>query len=125
MEMLDKLKTFLGTDSHFYGLVLLLVSVAAFGMGRLSWSSVVSNQQPARIIFSSSTQPQSIVATDNSEVSETKPLGQYVASKKGSKYHLPWCPGAKQMNEDNKIWFSTTKEAEAAGYTPAANCPGL
>lgn len=51
--------------------------------------------------------------------------GQYVASKNGTKYHFPWCPGAKAMNEANKVWFSTQEEAEKAGYTKAANCKGL
>ena len=51
--------------------------------------------------------------------------GQYVASKKGTKYHLPWCPGAKQMKEENKIWFASKAEAEQAGYTPASNCKGI
>lgn len=55
----------------------------------------------------------------------TSPGGQYVASKSGSKYHLPWCPGAKQMKEENKIYFSSKEEAEAAGYAPAANCKGI
>lgn len=49
----------------------------------------------------------------------------YVASKTGTKYHLPTCAGAKQINEENKLWFSTKEEAEAAGYTPATNCKGI
>ena len=51
--------------------------------------------------------------------------GKYVASKSGTKYHLPWCGGAKQIKEANKIWFDTKEEAEAAGYTPATNCKGI
>jgi hypothetical protein len=51
--------------------------------------------------------------------------GGYVASKSGEKYHLPWCSGAKSIKEENKIWFKTKEEAEAAGYTPAANCKGI
>lgn len=51
--------------------------------------------------------------------------GQYVASKNGTKYHFPWCPGAKAMNEENKIYFNSKEAAEAAGFTPAANCKGL
>ena len=51
--------------------------------------------------------------------------GVYVASKKGTKYYLPTCSGAKRINEENKVWFSTVAAAEAAGYTPAANCKGL
>jgi hypothetical protein len=49
----------------------------------------------------------------------------FVASKKGKVYHLPWCPGAKAIQEDNKIYFSSREEAEKAGYRPAKNCPGL
>ncbi len=51
--------------------------------------------------------------------------GGYVASKNGTKYHLPWCSGAKRILEENKVWFETKEAALAAGYTPAANCPGL
>lgn len=50
---------------------------------------------------------------------------QYVASKNGTKYHALWCSGAKTISEANKIWFSTKEEAEARGYTPAANCKGI
>ena len=52
-------------------------------------------------------------------------MGAYVASQKGTKYHLPSCPGAKSISEGNKVWFSTKAEAEDAGYTPAANCDGI
>ncbi len=49
----------------------------------------------------------------------------YVASKSGTKYHLDTCPGAKQIKAENKITFASREEAEAAGFAPAANCPGL
>lgn len=51
--------------------------------------------------------------------------GAYVASKSGTKYHLPWCGSAKQIKEENKIWFATKEDAEKAGYTPSANCKGI
>lgn len=51
--------------------------------------------------------------------------GQYVGSVKGTKYHLPWCPGAKTIKEENKVWFASKEEAEKAGYTPAGNCKGI
>ena len=51
--------------------------------------------------------------------------GQYVASKSGSKYYLPWCGGAKLIKDENKVWFATKADAEAAGYAPASNCKGL
>jgi methylphosphotriester-DNA--protein-cysteine methyltransferase len=48
-----------------------------------------------------------------------------VASKSGKAYHLPWCSGAQRIKEANKIYFASKAEAEQAGYTPAANCPGI
>lgn len=54
-----------------------------------------------------------------------KASGTYVASKNGTKYYLPSCGSSKRIKEENRIWFDTKAEAEAAGYGPAANCPGL
>jgi hypothetical protein len=53
------------------------------------------------------------------------PLGVFVGSKTGKKYHLPSCSGAKRIIDKNKIWFASAIEAEKLGYTPATNCPGL
>lgn len=52
-------------------------------------------------------------------------VGEYVASKGGTKYYLPSCAGAARLSEENKIWFASAEAAIAAGYTPASNCPGL
>lgn len=51
--------------------------------------------------------------------------GSYVGSRKGTKYHLPWCPGARAISEENKVWFESKQDAESKGYTGAANCKGL
>lgn len=51
--------------------------------------------------------------------------GEYVASKTGTKYYLPWCGGAKLIKDANKVWLATKADAEAAGYAPASNCKGL
>ncbi len=93
-------------------LVVIFVGIAAFALGALS----TQNAQGSAI-----TQ----VATP---LVATKPLsigGLYVASKSGSKYHYPWCSGARSIAEHNTIWFKSTEEARAAGYTPAKNCKGL
>ena len=52
-------------------------------------------------------------------------LHNFVASRKGTKYHLPSCAGAQHISSANKIWFATKKEAEQSGYTKASNCKGL
>jgi len=50
---------------------------------------------------------------------------QIVASKNGEAYHYIWCPGAKRIKDENKIYFNSKEEAEKVGYRPAKNCPGL
>ncbi len=47
-----------------------------------------------------------------------------VASKKSTsgKYHFLWCAGAKQIKEENKLYFNSEGEAISAGYTLAGNC---
>lgn len=53
------------------------------------------------------------------------PGGQYVGSKSGSRYYLPWCGGVKNIKPENLVYFASKEEAEAKGYTPAKNCKGL
>lgn len=45
-----------------------------------------------------------------------------IASKNGTKYHYPSCPGAKQIADKNRITFASAQAAENAGYTLARNC---
>lgn len=48
--------------------------------------------------------------------------GKYVASKESDKYHYPWCRWAEQIKPENRIYFQTKEEAEAAGYKPCGVC---
>jgi hypothetical protein len=94
-------------------LIVLLVGVGAFGLGRLSvaWGEggPISMHMAAMIAA-----PMPL------------PLGgQVVASKTGKYYYYPWCGGAKTISQSNIIWFSSDTKAEAAGYAPASNCRGL
>jgi len=105
---------------------IILLGVLSFGLGRLSANPVKNTPI---------TQCEDLKAFDKREekleanvVSSTKTsvtAGAYVGSKNGSVYHLPWCSGAKRIQEENKIWFNTKEEAESAGYRPATNCKGI
>ena len=95
-------------------LVVLMVGVASFGMGRLS--ALESAQEPVRIIQAATFLP---------EPQGIHPGGLVVASRSGDKYHFPWCPGAETIKAANRIWFNSEEAARKAGYTPAGNCKGL
>lgn len=63
--------------------------------------------------------------TIKEEIAKEPSEQKFVASKNGEVYHYPWCSGAQQIKEENKIYFNSKEEAEKAGYRPARNCPGL
>ncbi len=113
----------------FLSLVILLVAILGFGVGRLTG---VGKGEPVRIEYnpeiSNSQFPISneatvLNATENSKLKiDNSVSGSVVASRNGSKYHFLYCAGAKQIKEENKISFNSAKDAEAAGYTLAGNC---
>ena len=49
----------------------------------------------------------------------------FVASNRGKVYYLPWCVKDGQISDQNKVIFQSRKDAETAGYTPAASCPEI
>ena len=127
--MLEKLKSWLLDDSVFYTVLLILVALASFGLGRQSVSApkaVIEGSPAQRVeVIENQTKTQEI----KPETSEVAPINvqsaAVIGSKSGTKYHLPTCPGAKQIKPANMITFDSIEAAQAAGYTPAANCPGL
>jgi len=112
----------------FVILVIILVVLISFGIGRLT----SPKSEPIQIKNLEKASMEDLVPVkqgiNNGAVQgviqgDTK--GVVVGSKNSDKYHLPDCPGAKQISEQNKIWFDSIEEAEKAGYKPAGNCPGL
>jgi hypothetical protein len=131
--MWQKFKGLLRDDTLFTAVVFTLSIIVAFGLGRLAErASVVASVTPSPPVASpvvtvdnpdavlSATQPRpSVVVTEAVLPTSNQTV---VASKNGTKYHFPWCPGAKQIKEENRRIFTSPADAEAAGYTRAANC---
>jgi hypothetical protein len=120
--MLEKLKSFLGDDRSFYGLLVIIVGAGSFLLGRLSTPSAQTiSQERVRI-----TQQEIEFVQENNDLSlGNADILSVVASRSGTRYHLPDCPGASQIKESNRVVFESPELARAAGYTPASNCPGL
>ena len=116
-------------------IVIILVALISFGLGRLS--SLRENKTPITIDPSTSfdsAQDKSLgvknltnAAGEGTPATSATAQGEkiLVASKNGSKYYYQWCSGVSRIKEENKVWFASKEEAEKAGYTPAANCKGL
>jgi len=134
-EIGQKIKSgqgFVEKEAVFVVLLILLVGVGGFGLGRLSLreTATVPIQvfQSANVLEATlGTSTTKTIENSREATPEGTEVGEkmYVASKTGKKYHYPWCPGAKTIAEANKIWFGSKEEAQKAGYTPAANCKGL
>ena len=107
-----------GIDEWGIAVIVVLVAVIAFGLGRLS---AAEDRSPIRVVEAAS----STLATDADRTHAVTPGGAYVASRTGKAYYFPWCTAADKISEQNKVWFKTEADAKAAGYTPAKNCKGL
>lgn len=123
--MVDIFKSLPNDDRWFTATILIVVAVASFGLGRLSNLDLIKTE--TRVTLATSSRPTVVSEASTTLGSEEEGSDRIslVASKNGTKYHLPSCPGAKQIAEQNKITFTSSAAARAAGYTPAANCPGL
>jgi len=129
--LLLKFKGYINNPEIIIATLIVFVSVSSFFLGRLSMSEkTLKTQDIAQISTVTEALPANEVRLEEQKPKETtathlKTTGAYVASKSGTKYHLPWCGSAKQIKEENKVWFDTKEEAERAGYTPASNCKGI
>ncbi len=97
-----------------YIIIIIFTATSSFGLGKLS---VLSEKEPVKIIDTP--------AINSGSVSTKIGEEEVVASKNSSKYHYPWCSGAKQISQANLISFKSVEEARAQGLTPAQNCEGL
>ena len=94
-------------------LVVLLVAVSSFGLGRLS-----------------ATEASKSAISIGQATLEAEPKGMAIgglveASRTGTVYYFPWCGGATSIKPENQVWFKTEDAAKAAGYMAAKNCKGL
>ena len=146
-EMYDTIKYILKDDGFYYGSIIVLVSIISFGLGRWSMVDSIFDVIPHKITVSQSASLGAIVgknASTTASDAQKVPLEQlkttvvpllpapvtsenalYVGSKSGEKYHLLTCPGAKQIKDENKIYFASKEDAMRNGYTPASNCKGI
>ncbi len=136
----ERLENFLDSRSFVVACVI-LVAISSFSLGRIS--GLEDKKVPVKVINGNVQNLQNldgqqkinterakdgasaVISVVNIENSNQNPSEIVVGSKNGTKYHYPWCAGAKQIAEKNLITFNSIEEARAKGYTPASNCKGL
>lgn len=107
--------------------IIIVSSAGTFALGRLSAlePGAVFIEQRATVdgALTDTSEEKEIVPREDFLVPEGS--GGVVASKSGTKYHFPWCAGARSIKDENKIFFESIGAAREAGYAPADNCKGL
>jgi hypothetical protein len=96
-------------------ILIMLMSIASFGLGRLS-------------AYESKIGP--IITTDNDINTATATITQtnttskgiVFSSKSGTKYYYPTCSLGNRISVGNRVWFQTIADAESAGLTLANGC---
>jgi hypothetical protein len=126
--MLNKFKGLLNHDIIFQSLLVVLVGVVSFGLGRMS--TVETTQGSSVAVYPTVVSTAPPLSVTNLSVPESVPSEQatslrYVGSRNGTKFHLLTCPGANSIKEENKVYFNSKQEAYSRGYTEAANCKGI
>ena len=131
---MEKIKQFVETEQGkgiLSILVIILVALGSFGLGRLSRDQVgpgiaVQEYNLANVINAVEN-----TTTNNTKQNIIKPTEttksisagkSFFASSRGSKYYSIGCSGGKTLKEENKVWFSTKQEAENAGYELSSTC---
>jgi len=126
---MGKIKAFLESDRGKDILtiaIVVLVGLGSFELGRLSKGASTS---PLKIEYTSqdaSVLGASQVVTNSNHLPSSSSAGEtgkvYFASSRGQKYYHLGCSGGKDLKEENKIFFNSSAEAEAAGYELSSTC---
>jgi hypothetical protein len=110
-------------------IIVILVGLGSFGLGRLSKSNTSSGiqieylGQEASAIqatqYSNVLQKTAITDTPASSSSSGK---NFFASSRGSKYYPVGCQAGNNLKQENRIYFATREEAEKSGYELSSSC---
>ncbi|MBU0998706.1 hypothetical protein KKG24_00135 [Patescibacteria group bacterium] len=118
---MEKIKQFLENEKGkdlLTVIIVILVGLGSFELGRLSSKensfSGIKIEYPDQGI----NQAASPIITQNSNS-----VGKiFFASSKGSKYYTISCSAGKTIKQENRIYFTTGEEAQAAGYSLSSSC---
>ncbi len=139
---MEKIKQFLGSEKGktiLTIIVVVLVGVASFELGRLSKtnSGGLEIEYGANLsgLQNETTSASAILSLEKGEIpvnkttvvpkpqSKPKPqISGFMASSRGSKYYPLDCDAGKNLKPENRIYFDTREQAEAAGYELSSSC---
>jgi len=121
---MEKIKSFIESEKGkdiLTVLIVILVGLGAFELGRLSkqtnTNDIKINYKGQEASLVVPTISKSSIDSTTSQSVENQNSGEYFASNRGKKYYPINCSAGKTIKQENRIYFSTTTQAETAGYT--------
>jgi len=121
---MEKIKQFVESDKGkdiLIVIIVILVGLGCFELGRLSKENSNSGikilNQGASAILSAQAGLSENSLPVNSSIGKT-----FFASSKGSKYYTISCSAGKTIKKENRVYFATGEEAQAAGYKLSSSC---
>ncbi len=124
---MEKIKQFLESETGkkvLMVLVLILVGLGSFELGRLSKENNSSGVKITYPVLEAN-----VVSAVNQNIQKTiqqktivKTTKNYFASSRGTKYYPIGCSAGGTIKQENRIYFSTVSEAEKAGYILSSSC---
>lgn len=69
--------------------------------------------------ISPSAPPEQPEQTQEAIAGTTTEAKEFVGSVNSDLYHHPDCAAARRIKEENKVWFASVEDAQAAGYSPS------
>ncbi len=126
---MEKIKQFIQSDTGkdiLIILIVILVGLAAFILGRISAQNTGINIQYNNIPASAAAggQEASRFLEMNPSLNRTTSTADkaFFASKKGQKYYPLDCGAGKNIKPENRIYFKDNNSAESAGYELSTAC---
>ena len=99
-------------------IIVILVGLGSFELGRLSKQD---NTKGVEIEYTEedTEQPASVISYNKIE----NPSSQnFFASSRGTKYYSIGCSAGKTIKQENRVYFTTSEEAQTAGYELSSSC---
>lgn len=133
---MEKIKQFLDSEKGkdiLIVIIVILVGLGSFELGRLSkedsstgikieYPDQESGQEASVVKAGSDAIPDVGILQGRSPTSGASDGKTFFASSRGKKYYTISCSAGKTIKQENRVYFSTGEEAQAAGYTLSNAC---
>ena len=132
---MEKIKYFIQSEKGkdiLIIIIVILVGLSSFQLGRLSKENTSNNGIRIEYPLNDQNIP---LETNLSQINgnntpkttqinqiKTQVTGNYFASKRGKKYYPVGCSAGNTIKQENKIYFSTSTDAEKVGYELSGSC---